>query len=383
MSESGPRISLISSAIQLDAILDAMVESLIVIDEHGVIVQVNDSTLNMFGYDRSELISANISKLMVGADRLRHDQYLSRYRKTGEKRIIGKGREVQALRKDGTEFPAEIAVGESMGGARPRYVGLIRDLTEQRRAEESALQQREEMISVSRLSLMGEMTAAMAHELNQPLTAVANYAAASKRLLEDPSAENLQLVRETLDEIGNQAHRAGRVIARTRGFTRSADGERVVMTLADINQQIKRLAEVDTNANNINIAWDIPPELPAIEVDPVEIQQVMLNLVRNAVDAMANTPAASRNIRVTARRSGPHELRYEVCDHGCGVDSEVSDSVFNAFFTTKPLGMGMGLAICRTIIRKHGGELGFRNNDANNLSSGSTFYFTLPTQVTR
>jgi two-component system sensor kinase FixL len=383
MSESGPRISLISSSVQLDAILDAMVESLIVIDEHGVIIQVNDATLDMFGYDRNELIGSNISKLMVGADRLRHDRYLSRYRQTGEKRIMGKGREVQALRKDGSQFPADIAVGESMAGARPRYVGLIRDLTEQRRAEESALQQREEMISVSRLSLMGEMAAAMAHELNQPLTAVANYAAASKRLLDDPSQENLALVKETLDEIGNQAHRAGRVIARTRGFTRSADGDRAVMTLADINQQIKRLAEVDTNANNIAIIWDIPPELPALEVDPVEIQQVMLNLVRNAVDAMADTPAPSRSIRVTARRSGPHELRYEVCDHGCGVDSEFSDSVFNAFFTTKPLGMGMGLAICRTIIRKHGGELGFRNNDANNLSAGSTFYFTLPTQVTR
>ena len=145
--------------------------------------------------------------------------------------------------------------------------------------------------------------------------------------------------------------------------------------------QITSLANLDAKANNIRLINDIPADLPDIEADPVQIQQVILNLIRNAVDAMQDTPPDKREIVVSARISAPHEIRFEVRDHGSGVSEEDAQNIFNAFYTTKNAGMGMGLAICRTIIRNHGGELRFRSNDPTIEHSGATFSFTLPTKV--
>jgi two-component system sensor kinase FixL len=368
-----------SGAIQLDSVLDAMVESMIVINEHGTIERVNKITGDMFGYRPDELIGQSIGVLMAGADKVRHGNYLDRYKETGIRRIIGIGREVQAQRKDGSSFPAHLAVGEVGAGNAKRFVGLLRDLTEQRQSEEEALRQREEMVNVSRLSMMGEMAAAMAHELNQPLTAIANYAAASIRLLEQGNADSLADVKAALQEINDQAHRAGDVIQRTRSFTKSADGTRTVTRIHEVAALIRSLATLDTKANNIQLNWEIPADLPPIVVDSVQIQQIILNLVRNAVDAMENTPADRRQIIVTAKLTAPHEIRLEVSDRGTGVSEAAATNIFNAFFTTKSTGMGMGLAICRTIARAHGGQLGFRNNESE--IGGATFFFTLPTQV--
>jgi two-component system sensor kinase FixL len=368
-----------AGAIQLDSVLDAMVESMIVIDEHGTIERVNKATGDMFGYRADELVGQSVGILMVGADKVRHVNYLHRYKETGVRRIIGIGREVQAQRKDGSNFPAHIAVGEVGAENTRRFVGLIRDLTDQRQNEEEALRRREEMVNVSRLSMMGEMAAAMAHELNQPLTAIANYAAASLRLLEQGTADSLADVKAALQEINDQAHRAGDVIQRTRSFTKSADGTRTVTRIHEVAALIRSLATLDTRANNIQLNWEIPDDLPPIVVDSVQIQQIILNLVRNAVDAMDTTVAEKRQIRVTAKLTAPHEIRLEVSDCGSGVSDACAANIFNAFYTTKSTGMGMGLAICRTIARSHGGQLGFRNNEPK--EGGATFFFTLPTQV--
>ncbi len=380
MSDPNPT-SLPTDRISLDPVFDAMVESMIVIDDRGIIEQVNKATTKMFGFQPRELLGRNISMLMGGADKARHDQYLDRYAQTGRKRIIGVGREVLATRKDGSTFPADIAVGEVRTADNVRYVGLIRDLTEQRRTEEAALKQREEMVNVSRLSMMGEMAAAMAHELNQPLTAIANFAAASERLLSSDNEDDRAMVREALQDIQEQAHRAGEVIRRTRAFTRSGDADRATVTLAQLFQQVRSLAKLDCKANNILLSVNIPEDLPELDVDPVQIQQVMLNLIRNAVDAMAAAEPGRREIVIRAKLTAPQEVRFEVRDHGSGISEENAASVFNAFFTTKAAGMGMGLAICRTIIRNHGGELGFRHNDPQYAAAGMTFYFTLPTRV--
>jgi len=380
MSDTKPIIPPAAQSVQLDPVLDAMIESMIVIDEAGTMEQVNKATTRMFGYQPKELLGKNINMLMTGADHQRHDKYLDRYQKTGQKRIIGRGREVLALRKDGSVFPADIAVGEVKTKEYVRFVGLIRDLTGQREAEEKALKQREEMVNVSRLGMMGEMAAAMAHELNQPLTAIANYASASIRLLEQ-SPDNIDDVRDVLQEIADQAHRAGEVIQRTREFTRSGDEIRAGTTIDEIAMPVRSLAELDTKANNIRLSWNIPADLPEVEADAVQIQQVILNLIRNAVDAMQNTNPKDRDIEIQAKITGPHEIRVDVKDHGEGVSPEAARDIFNAFFTTKTGGMGMGLAICRTIIRAHGGELGFRNNDSNRAHKGATFYFTIPTRT--
>ena len=350
------------------------------IDDRGIITQVNKAAIGMFGFSQQELLGSSISKLMSGADKARHADYLDRYARTGRKRIIGVGREVIGAHKDGSTFPIHIAVGEIQMGDTVQYVGLVRDLTEQRQAEEASLKQREEMVNVSRLSTMGEMAAAMAHELNQPLTAIANFAAASQRLLESDPNSNRAAVLEALTDIQEQAHRAGEVIRRTRAFTHG-DTDKCTTTIASIFSQIASLARMDSKANNIRLDTDIPADLPEVDVDPVQIQQVMLNLMRNAVDAMRNTPPEQRAISINAKRTAPHEIRFEVRDHGKGVKHEDADSVFNAFFTTKSSGMGMGLAICRTIVRNHGGELRFRYNDSQNPGAGMTFFFTLPTKV--
>ena len=365
-------------SVQLEPVFDAMLESMIVIDESGVIERVNKATQGMFGYEEKELVGRNIKMLMPGSEQVRHDNYLHRYQKTGKRRIIGIGREVQALRKDGSHFPANIAVGEISTSGEIRYVGLVRDLTDQRESEEQALRRREEMVNVSRLSIMGEMAAAMAHELNQPLTAIANYAAASIRLL-DKGPTHTDDVKEALQEIYDQAHRAGEVIRRTRNFTKSAEVARGETTLSEVARPIRSLAELDTKANNIRLSWHIPVDLPGINVDSVQIQQVILNLIRNAVDAMRETDPEQRSISVSAKMTAPHQIRLEVCDHGHGVKDDRSGDIFNAFFTTKKTGMGMGLAICRTIVRSHGGELGFRKNDQRHGGCGSTFFFTIPT----
>jgi len=357
-----------------------MVESMIIIDSAGIIEQINKATVGMFGYEPEELVGQNIGMLMPTREQTRHDNYIDRYQRTGERRIIGSGREVRAQRKDGSEFPAQIAVGEVSAAGQTRYIGLIRDLTDQRDLEEQALQRREEMVNVSRLSTMGEMAAAMAHELNQPLTAIANYAAASMRLL-DKDPKHTADVKEALQEIYDQAHRAGEVIRRTRNFTKSAEVTRGETTLAEVAQSIRSLAELDTKANNIRLAWEIPADLPLIDVDSIQIQQVILNLIRNAVDAMHETSPERRSIIVRAKMTAPHQIRLEVCDHGPGVRGERSDDIFNVFFTTKKTGMGMGLAICRTIVRAHGGEIGFRNNDQRLGDTGATFFFTIPTRV--
>lgn len=367
--------------VQLDPVLDAMVESMIVIDENGTMERVNKATETMFGYAPEELMGRNISVLMDGPDKARHDSYLEHYRKTGRRRIIGIGREVLANRKDGSTFPAHIAVGEVGSPDGTRFVGLIRDLTDQRRLEEQSLRRREEMVNVSRLSTMGEMAAAMAHELNQPLTAIANYGAACTRLLEHDAEGNLDDIKEALREITNQAHRAGEVIRRTRTFTKSSEAERSDTTLSAVAEQIRSLAELDTKANNIHLDWDIPDDLPPIVVDAVQIQQVILNLIRNAVDAMRQTEPVDRTINVKAKLTGPHEIRLEVHDNGPGVDTTAAPDIFNAFYTTKKSGMGMGLAICRTIVRNHGGTLSFRQNDQRLDNTGATFFFTIPTKV--
>ena len=380
MSKTPGKADASTGSVQLEQVLDAMVESMIIIDNLGIIEQINKATVGMFGYEPAELIGLNISTLMPRREQARHDNYLDRYQRTGERRIIGAGREVRAQRKDGSHFPAQIAVGEVSAAGQTRYIGLIRDLTDQRDLEEQALQRREEMVNVSRLSIMGEMAAAMAHELNQPLTAIANYAAASMRLL-DKGPEHTGDVKEALQEIYDQAHRAGEVIRRTRNFTKSAEAARGETTLAEVARPIRSLAELDTKANNIRLAWEIPTDLPPIDVDSIQIQQVILNLIRNAVDAMRDTDPEHRNIIVRAKMTAPHQIRLEVCDHGHGVNAGKSSDIFNAFFTTKKTGMGMGLAICKTIVRAHGGELGFRSNDQKLGDCGSTFFFTIPTWV--
>jgi two-component system, LuxR family, sensor kinase FixL len=358
------------------AFLDAFVEAIIVMDDEGQIESFNKSAERMFGYSLTEALGADVSMLMPKHDRDNHAGYVSRYLRTREAKIIGIGRELTARRKDGTEFPMHLAVGEVHWRGGTRFIGLIRDLTEDKRNEERRLRQHTEMLTASRLTTMGEMAAAMAHEINQPLAAIANYASAAIRLM-DLDEDSTEDVKTALARINEQSHRAGEIIRKLRTFVKPDSASLEPMSLKEIIKDISALAELDARANNISMTIDIADNLPEVVVDGLQVQQVLLNLLRNGIDAMADCKPDDRHIELHGYICGPEEVRVDVIDRGPGIPPSVRDSLFNPFFTTKSGGMGMGLAISQTIVKSHGGTLGFEDNPG----GGSTFFVTLPTKV--
>jgi two-component system sensor kinase FixL len=363
-------------AAELAALLDAAVDGIIVTDEDGTILRVNKASEQMFGFSADEMVGEPVTLIMTEADAGMHFRYIKNYMDTGVRKIIGIGRDVMARDRSGRKFPVAVSIGEVKLGERRRFVGLIRDLTRQKQAEEEALRHREQMMHVSRLTTMGEMAAAMAHELNQPLSAIATYTAACVRLLEKGDQAQEDVV-SALQEIGTQAYRAGEVIERMRDFTRGRELDRTVVSVGEIIDEILPLAELDARANRVQLTVDVAPDMPRIVADPVQIQQVILNLLRNGVDAMADTPEDGKQLRLTAFRDSDDSIRVDIGDRGHGVSDESRARLFTPFFTTKKAGMGMGLAISRSIITAHGGRLDCNNN----ADIGATFFFTLPTII--
>lgn len=362
---------------ELEALLDAAVDAIIVIDDHGIIERFNKAAEVLFGYDANEVCGKSLNVLMpVLPDGENHDNYLSTYLRTGVAKIIGTGRDLVAKKRDGSTFPMNLSVGEARLGDQLRFVGIMHDLTDQKRAEEEALRSREQMMHVSRLTTMGEMAAAMAHELNQPLAAIANYTAACQRLIGQGSKHRKD-VEDALEAIGNQAHRAGEVIQRLRNFTRDQELSRSSLSISSILEEIRPLAQLDAKANNILMVEKVAEDLPPVVADRVQIQSVVLNLLRNGVDAMAGTPPDQRQLELTVDQISPESIRISIRDRGTGVSDKVRSNLFNPFFTTKKQGMGMGLAICRSIVVAHGGKLECFNNE----DGGATFWFTVPTEV--
>ncbi len=371
------------AAAEFEALLDATVDAIVVCNRKGIIIRFNKAAEQMFGYSSVEVLGKSLNCLVQGADAEHHDEYVRKYVETGVRKIIGIGREVRASHRDGSTFPAALSVGEARVNNRIRFVGLMRDLSEEKRIQEEALRHREQMMHTSRLTTMGEMAAAIAHEVNQPLSAIATYTAACVRLL-NQDRDNRDDITSALEEIGVQAHRAGEVIQRMRHFTRSREFARGAVNIHSLIQEILALAELDANANSVELTINVADDLPKLTVDGVQIQQVILNLLRNGVDAMAETPVGQRKLGLNVYLESAEMVRFDISDRGQGVSEEAQKKLFTPFFTTKKLGMGMGLAICRSIISTHGGKLDYYNNpkSGDNPGIGATFFFTLPTNVT-
>jgi len=359
---------------EFEALLDAAVDGIIITDHTGCILRLNKATERLFDYREEELIGQSIRLIMPEKDARAHDRYMRNYLRTGQAKIIGIGRELEARRKDGSLFPIALSIGEARLRDRLHFVGLIRDLTTQKRAEEEALRQRELMNHASRLTTMGEMAAAMAHELNQPLSAITNYTAACQRLLARGDAEATSELQRALGEIGSQAHRAAEVIQRVRDFARSRASGREAVRIAALIEQIMPLLQLDARSNRVELHIRIESGLPEIHADPIQLQQVLLNLVRNAIDAMQSLPEPERRVDLRAGMLNDAELQIEVIDRGTGVSEEAARQLFTPFFTSKEKGMGMGLAISRSIVAAHGGTLDFRNNPL----AGATFRVRIP-----
>jgi two-component system sensor kinase FixL len=485
------------------AILEAAVDAIIVIDHQGTIEDFSLKAQQLFGYAPEEVIGRNVSMLMPEPHRGAHDGYMRHYMETGERRVIGRGREVTALRKDGSEFPCDLSVGQVEGVDPPRfvgflhditarkeseeqlqrseaelrlaqelanlgnyvmhagggghdyyspqlhrilgvepgdpsiaredylgrwvhpadrkrvaeafarmdtghspldieyqvvlrdgtvrhlhhlaqavldgdnrvvkYIGTIHDITDRRRAEDDARVLQERLTHFSRLSTMGEMAAGLAHEINQPLSAIATYARACQRLIAQPDSDTDDVV-AALEQINAQALRAGEVIRRLRNFVKNREVKREPVDCARLLEDLSTLAETDARLHNIRLRLECVESLPTVYADPIQLQQVVLNLVRNAIDAMVEAPEDRREVVLSTRLDADGEVEVTVADRGTGLAPEATEHLFNPFFTTKASGTGLGLAISRSIVRAHGGRLWHTPND----DCGVRFHFTLP-----
>jgi two-component system sensor kinase FixL len=489
--------------LEYQAVLDAAVDAIVVIDHVGTIQEFSQAAQRVFGYAPAEIIGRNVRELMPEPYHGEHDGYLKRYVGSRDPHIIGVGREVRAKRKDGSVFPCDLAVGQVSGVEPPRFIGFIRDITERKRAEEllrrsetelrlaqelanlgnyvihadgsapdyfspqlhrilgvqpgdpavvreeflgkwvhptdrkrvaaefermdagrSALDieyqvvlrdgtvkhlhhlaqavfgpdgklqkyvgtihditdrrraedearvLQERLTHFSRLSTMGEMAAGLAHEINQPLSAIATYAQACQRLIRLPEPEIDDVV-SALEQINAQALRAGEVIRRLRNFVKNREVKREPVNCARLLEDLRMLAETDARLHNIRLRLDCQEPLPTVYADPIQLQQVVLNLVRNAIDAMVDAPEDRREVVLMTREAVDGEVEVTVIDHGTGLAPEATEHLFNPFFTTKASGTGLGLAISRSIVRAHGGRLWHTPND----DCGVRFHFTLP-----
>ncbi len=356
----------------LTALLEAAVDAIVIIDERGRIVRFSPAAERMFGYPEHEMIGRSVSALMPEPDRHRHDAYIRRYDETGEARIIGIGREVDGVRRNGDVFPMDLSVGEArFGGGERRYVGILRDITERKRTEEDLRKQREALAHIDRLGTMGELATGIAHEINQPLTAISAYAQACKRMILLGTADTDELA-DALSEISNEAIRAGEIIHRLRAFTRRHETSQEPCDVNALIRDVAKLTEVDAHHRDVPLEHDLAPGLPTILADSVQIQQVIINLVRNALDATQDKPSPRPTVTVSSATDADGNVVVSVRDGGVGIESE--DDVFKQFRTTKPDGMGLGLNICQRIVHAHGGRIWFVANP----EGGVTFSVALP-----
>lgn len=346
----------------LQGLLDAAVDAIVIIDHRGVVQQFSRSAERLFGYRSQEVLGHNVSMLLPEPARSAHDGYLLRYAATREAHIIGKGREVDARRKDGSTFPVQLAVGVVPDSEPPRFVGIIRDISLQRAEEEKATRLQERVTHVGRLATIGEMASGIAHELNQPLAAIATYAHACDRLLALPDPD-IQEVQGALREIANQAVRAGDIIRRMRGLARADEPRRGPADINSVIAELTDLIEPDAKAHGIAYRLELAPNLPKLAVDRGQIQHVLLNLVRNALESIDLNQIDAGEIVVRTRRTEDGAVEICVSDNGPGVSTEIASRMFDPFCSTKPTGTGLGLAISRTIVRAHEGTLVHRRNE--------------------
>ncbi len=276
----------------VQSILDTVPDAMIVIDERGIMQSFSAAAERLFGYGPEEVIGKNIKIMMPSPYRENHDGYLVRYLQTGERRIIGMGRVVVGERKDGSTFPMELAVGEMKSGDQRYFTGFIRDLTERQKTEARLQELQSELVHISRLSAMGEMASTLAHELNQPLSAIANYMKGSRRLLEDSTGEPADTIRQAMDSAAEQALRAGQIIRRLRDFVSRGESERRVESVAKLVEEASALALVGVKDQNIRVRFQFSRSDDLALADKVQIQQVLLNLIRNAIESMQDSGQA-------------------------------------------------------------------------------------------
>lgn len=359
-----------ASASHLRSILSTVPDAMVVIDDAGQILSFSAAAEQLFGWREDEVVGRNVRCLMPSPDRESHDAYIGRYLATGERRIVGIGRVVVGQHKSGATFPMELAIGEA-GGPGPRiFTGFCRDLTERQRVQARLEELQAELIHVARVSGMGTMASTLAHELNQPITAVANYVEAVRDLLATPDPDDMPMIREALNDAAGEALRAGHIVRRLRDFVARGEVEKSVEDLSSLVHEAAALGLMGARDEGLEVIFELST-WPVL-VDRIQIQQVIINLARNAFEAMRGR--AEPKLWIGAELADdPAFVRVTIADNGAGVPPALVDQLFAAFVSTKTDGMGLGLSICRTIVEANGGRIAYQDRPG----GGAQFQFTL------
>lgn len=370
-STVGPALTISES--RLGSVLDTAVDGIIVIDDHGKMLMFNTACERLFGYESQEVLGQNVNMLMPKTYSEHHDKYLSNYMETGKRKIIGIGRAVHGQHKDGNIFPLELSVGESKTPVGRQFVGILRDLRPKVEAEERYDSVQAQLVRMARINAMDEMGSALAHELNQPLTAVMLYLQAvtrkARKTAERPIPDELL---EVIDRAVEEADRAGKIIRRMRQFVEKRDVERSLLSLPDLVDEAADFTMIGTRARGITLNRGHSQGMDLVYADPIQIQQIIVNLLRNAIDALEDAPRKVIDIE-SWQEAG--RIVIEIADSGDGVAPSIMQDLFKAFATSKKTGTGLGLAISRTIAQSHGGDL---TVEPGGSGQGARFRLILP-----
>lgn len=354
---------------QLRALIDTAVDGILSISADGRVQLYNDASEKIFGYPAEEVLGQDVAMLMPAHHAHSHGQYLDNYLKTGDAKIIGVGRQTQGLKKDGTVFPIHLSVGEFRDGGERFFVGIIRDLSDEMAERERTRTLQEQLELIGRHSAVSEMGAALAHELNQPLTAIDLFLVAAERKLADQPEE----ARQIFARVREEADRAGNIVRRIRQMVERSDGEHAAFDLGPVIESAVELCRTVDQRPGV-ITYE-PGEPIEVFGDATQIRMIVVNLIKNALDAVGS----SADGRVLVRARGGDEAQIAVMDNGPGVAPDFADQLFQPFASTKAKGLGIGLSICRTIAEGHGGRLSYRQpGECPESIGGACFVLELP-----
>jgi PAS domain S-box-containing protein len=371
------RHQLLEREAKLNSILNASIEGIVVIDKAGTIVSINAAVENIFGYVAQELIGYSVNQLMPIITRKKQDSYLQKYLRIFIPQAIGQIREVEGLRKDGSLVPLDLTIAEFPLDGIQYYSGIVRDVSARKLQEQQEKEHLEKLAHVTRLGLMGEMASGIAHEVNQPLSAVVNYTQVCLRFLQN---ENPDLVKisEVLYKANQQALKAGQIIHSMREFVKPRKIHRSTVDINELIYDAIGIFEADFKQHLVAMRFELTKNLPNVFIDQVQIEQVILNLIRNSIDALKDLPHfTQRHLSVETSLSDLNYIVVRVKDNGPGLTEIQQEKILTPFFTTKASGMGMGLSISRSLVEAHHGTLHFNSKE----DKGTTFYFTLPTET--
>lgn len=359
------------SEARLASVFDTAVDGIIVINERGLVLAYNKACERLFGYEAADLLGRNVNRIMPQAYAQAHDRYVQNYIETGHKKIIGIGREVQAQHKDGTVFPIELSVGEADTPYGRQFIGILRDLRARKQIEDRLAKTQAQLLHMTRLSALDEMGAAIAHELNQPLTAVLLYLqSVSRKAKTDETIDPLIL--SVIEKAVREAERAGEIIQRMRQLVEKKAPERQTVDVEELVKSCIEMAELGSGEKQTFLSATVEPGLPPLQADPVQIRQILINLLRNAREAVTDQPDKKVSLSVSMNAES---LEFRVKDNGPGVPPELIEGLFRAFTGAKHKGVGLGLAISRSIAQNHGGDL---KMEATPDGCGASFLLTLP-----